>query len=44
MGEAADDMLDGTVCQCCGEFFDDILSGESAPGFPRTCEACGGDE
>lgn len=36
----ADDLLDGTCCELCGEFFDDILGGEEAPGHPRTCAAC----
>lgn len=39
-GTAADDMLDGTCCQVCGEFFDDVIDGEEPPGFPRTCRAC----
>jgi len=40
MAEAADDVLDGSCCQLCGEWFDDVLSGDEPPGFPRTCEAC----
>ena len=40
MGEAAEDILDGTVCECCGEFFDDIINGEEQPGFPRRCRSC----
>lgn len=32
MGEIAEMMLDGTMCECCGEFLD----GE-AEGFPRYC-------
>lgn len=32
MGEIADAMLDGTLCECCGMF----IEGE-APGFPRYC-------
>lgn len=35
MGEIADMMLDGTLCQCCGEFLD----GDS-PGYPRYCSSC----
>ncbi len=39
MGEIADMMLDGTMCECCGEF----LEGEPA-GFPRYCsEQCAND-
>ena len=37
MGEIADMMLDGTLCQVCGEYM-----GESA-GYPVTCPACSGD-
>lgn len=37
MGEIADMMLDGTMCECCGVWMDDILAGEEAPGFPRYC-------
>jgi hypothetical protein len=40
MGEAAEDILDGTVCECCGEFFDDVIEGGEAPGFQRRCERC----
>ena len=34
MGEIAEMMLDGTMCQQCGEFM-----GE-AEGYPITCGAC----
>ncbi|HEX3156727.1 MAG TPA: hypothetical protein VHV32_19010 [Candidatus Angelobacter sp.] len=34
MGEVAEMMLDGTLCQVCGELLGD------ACGFPRTCKAC----
>jgi hypothetical protein len=44
MGEAADDILCGMVCQCCGEWMDDILDGGDAPGYPRTCAGCGGSD
>lgn len=33
MGEHADDMIDGTCCAGCGEFFHD----NNARGFPRYC-------
>lgn len=33
MGEIAEMMLDGTLCECCGASFDDRQS----PGFPRYC-------
>lgn len=35
MGEAAEDILDGSCCQVCGEYFED-----EAPGYPRTCDGC----
>ena len=38
MGEAADDILDGMVCEACGVYID----GE-APGHPRKCEGCNAD-
>lgn len=37
MGEIADLMLDGAICQTCGMELGD------ACGYPRTCRACGGD-
>jgi hypothetical protein len=40
MGEAADDILNGLVCQECGEWMDDILNGADEPGYPRTCDGC----
>ena len=47
MGEVAEDMVDGTRCQCCGVFHTDIfkLKGKEptswAPqGFPWTCKNC----
>ncbi|MDF9845106.1 MULTISPECIES: hypothetical protein [unclassified Paenibacillus] len=35
MGEAAEGILEGIMCQHCGEFID----GE-APGYLRSCEDC----
>lgn len=35
MGEIADMMLEGTLCQTCGEYIDDDIG-----GFPRTCAGC----
>lgn len=35
MGEAAEDVLEGLLCQCCGE----LIDGEE-PGYPRYCEDC----
>jgi len=33
MGEYAEMMLDGTLCECCGTFIDD----EGGDGIPRYC-------
>ena len=38
MGEIADMMIDGTMCQVCGVFLN-----EEGPGYPVTCDGCGGD-
>lgn len=38
MGEYAEMMLDGTLCQVCGDFMGDDS------GFPRTCAACQWEE
>jgi hypothetical protein len=35
MGEAADAVLEGLYCQCCG----DLIDGEE-PGHPRKCDDC----
>ena len=35
MGEVADMIIDGTLCEDCGV----VLDGE-APGFPRCCQQC----
>ena len=40
MGQAAEDALDGTCCQVCGEWMGDVLGGSESPGFPRTCNSC----
>lgn len=38
MGEVAEMMLDGTLCETCGEYL-------GAPtGYPRKCRNCGGDK
>lgn len=34
MGEIADMMIDGTMCQVCGEFMGDPV------GYPLTCGGC----
>ena len=36
MGEIAEMMLEGTLCQTCGEFMDD----NDANGYPRSCGGC----
>ena len=41
MGEIADMMLDGTMCQWCGEF---LHGGEDGPGYPGLCSACAREE
>jgi hypothetical protein len=38
MGEIAEMMLDGTLCQVCGEYL-----GEG-DGFPVTCAGCNADD
>ncbi len=38
MGDIADMMLDGTMCQMCGEFIGDPV------GYPITCAGCRDDE
>ena len=39
MGEIAEMMLDGTLCEGCGEYLDG-----GGLGFPMRCAACGGDD
>lgn len=39
MGEIAEMMLDGTLCQVCGSVIDG-----GTPGYPRYCEDCAKDE
>ena len=43
MGEVADDIIDGSVCGNCGQWFDDVINGASPPGYPRSC-CCEDDE
>lgn len=38
MGEIADLMLDGALCEQCGG----AISDGAAPGYPRLCAECGG--
>lgn len=35
MGEIADMMIEGVLCQCCGCYIDDDYM-----GFPRFCDDC----
>lgn len=35
MGEKADEILHGDICQFCGQMFID-----DGDGYPRTCQAC----
>ena len=37
MGDIADSMINGEVCEQCGQFF------EEAYGYPKLCKGCGGD-
>ena len=41
MGDIADMMLDGTMCQWCGEWLHD---GEDGPGYPGLCASCAREE
>jgi hypothetical protein len=40
MGEHAEDILEGLVCEWCGTWFDDVFDGKDPPGHPRRCEQC----
>jgi hypothetical protein len=39
MGEIAEMILEGDMCDCCGAVFDD-----DGPGYPRTCDLCQDDD
>jgi rRNA maturation protein Nop10 len=39
LGDIADMMLDGTMCQVCGQW----MEFDEPPGYPVTCAGCGGD-
>lgn len=43
MGDIADMIVEGEACQICACIFDDIMEGAEAPGYPRTCDTCGGE-
>ena len=38
MGDIADMMVDGSMCESCGEIL--LKDGELPPGYPRKCEDC----
>ncbi len=38
MGEIADLMVNGDICETCGQWLSDL-----GDGYPRTCTDCGGD-
>lgn len=40
MGEIAEMMLDGTLCEQCGSVLEDIVAGAESPGYPRLCWDC----
>jgi hypothetical protein len=40
MSASTDDMLDGSACSGCGQWFDDVIEGHEPPGEPRTCTGC----
>ena len=45
MGQVSEMILDGVLCQVCGELFDDLKPASGnvllpPPGYPRTCEDC----
>lgn len=37
MGDAADDLLDGSCCESCGDWMGEAI------GYPRNCEGCKAD-
>lgn len=42
MGEIADMILDGILCQTCGALVDE--QDASASGYPRDCDSCKDEE
>ena len=42
MGEIADDMIDGTTCSWCGQFFQDPKHAQRTytHGYPVVCKDC----
>lgn len=43
MGEISDMMLEGILCQECGQYVDYHTGESRACGYPRFCPDCGGD-
>lgn len=39
MGDIAEAILDGTLCEVCGVFID-----MDSPGYPRACDGCKEEE
>jgi len=49
MGQVADDILNGLMCEICGVWMPDVLKKNSKlftnpPGYPRKCPDCIGEE
>ena len=49
MGEVADDINNGLMCQVCGTWMGDVFMNDwelfkNPPGYPRTCGSCKKDE
>ena len=40
MGEIAEMMLDGLMCEGCGEWMDEAFEDGDGPGYPQRCAAC----
>ncbi len=44
MGDIADMMIDGTLCQRCGVLMPDMMEpGAQPPEYPRDCPDCAAD-
>lgn len=40
MGDIADMILDGTLCQCCGGIIDEVIETGEPIGYPTFCYDC----
>lgn len=40
MGDIADAILEGEMCQVCGVYMEDYIEDGIGPGFPQTCIGC----